>query len=232
MRLPLDLARAERLLGTRGWLAEQPEDLRRRVLASSRLIERRPGESVYSIGDAPDGLYALLSGRMKFVNYLASGREVGTWVTEPIDWFGEVSMFDGLPRRQSTQVLDPSVILHLPMAGFNAIVEAEPRYWRNFGIILSQHLRTALYYLEDVAPEPGHIRIGRLLLMMASGETERMPMPGAVVEISQEDLATSTGMSRQSANKALKRLEQAGLIERRYGAVILVDPAGLANVGR
>jgi CRP-like cAMP-binding protein len=128
--------------------------------------------------------------------------------------------------------LDPSVILHLPIAGFNAIVEAEPRYWRNFGIILSQHLRTALHYLEDVASEPSHIRIGRLLMMMATGESEKEPSPGAVVEISQEDLATTTGMSRQSANKALKRLEDAGLIERRYGAVILADPARLANVGR
>jgi len=230
--LPFDIGRAERLLSQRGWLAEQPADLRRRLLAAARVIERRPGESVYTMGDPADGLYALLSGRMKFVNYLANGREVGTWVTEPVDWFGEVSMFDGLPRRQSTVALDPSVILHLPIAGFNAIVEAEPRYWRNFGIILSQHLRTALHYLEDVASEPSHIRIGRLLLMMATGESEKEPIPGAVVEISQEDLATTTGMSRQSANKALKRLEEAGLIERRYGAVILTHPTGLANVGR
>lgn len=230
--MPFDLARAERLLASRGWLAEQPEDLRRRIVAAGRLIERRPGESVYTIGDAADGLYALLSGRMKFVNYLANGREVGTWVTEPVDWFGEVSVFDGLPRRQTTLALDPSVILHLPMAGFNAIVDAEPRYWRNFGIILSQHLRTALHYLEDIATEPSHIRIGRLLLMMAAGESDRDPLPGAVVEINQEDLAATTGMSRQSANKALKRLEGDGLIERRYGAIILRDPPRLAGLER
>ncbi|MCW0183456.1 MAG: Crp/Fnr family transcriptional regulator [Zavarzinia sp.] len=224
--------RIRRLLSTKGWLADQPEDLRRQVLAGAHLMERQPGEYVYAMGDAPEGIYALASGRLKFVNYLSTGREVGTWITEPVDWFGEVSMFDRLPRLQSTIALDRSIVLHLPAPAFDAILAACPAFWRNFGLILSGHLRTAMRFLEDVAAEASHIRVGRLLVMMASGESDREPTPGMVVEVSQEQLAATTGLSRQSANKALKRLESEGLVERRYGAVILSDPARLAALGR
>ncbi|PWR22892.1 Crp/Fnr family transcriptional regulator [Zavarzinia aquatilis] len=227
-----DPDRARRLLATKGWLADQPEDLRRQILSGAHIMERQPGEYVYAMGDAPTGIYALTSGRLKFVNYLSSGREVGTWITEPVDWFGEVSMFDRLPRLQSTIALDRCVVLHLPAAGFEAIVAACPAYWRNFGLILSGHLRTAMRFLEDVAAEASHIRVGRLLVMMAAGESEREVTAGVVVEVSQDQLASTTGLSRQSANKALKRLEGEGLVERRYGAVILTDPARLAALGR
>lgn len=227
-----DPDRARRLLTTKGWLADQPEDLRRQILSAAHIMERQPGEYVYAMGDAPAGIYALTSGRLKFVNYLSSGREVGTWITEPVDWFGEVSMFDRLPRLQSTIALDRSVILHLPAPAFEAIVAACPAFWRNFGLILSGHLRTAMRFLEDVAAEASHIRVGRLLVMMAAGESEREVTAGVVVEVSQDQLASTTGLSRQSANKALKRLEADGLVERRYGAVILTDPARLAALGR
>lgn len=230
MRLEPD--RARRLLATKGWLADQPEDLCRQVLASSRLMERQAGEYVYAMGDPPDGLYALVSGRMKFVNYLGSGREVGTWITEPVDWFGEVSMFDRQPRLQSTHALDRSTILHLPAPAFEAIVQAQPSYWRNFGLILSSHLRTAMRFMEDMAADASHIRIGRLLVMMAAGESGREVTAGVVVEVSQEQLAATTGLSRQSANKALRRLETDGMVERRYGAVILTAPERLAGLGR
>ncbi len=228
----LDFDRAARLLAARGWLADQPDDLRRQVLAGARLIERLPGEKVYALGDAPDGLYALLSGRLKFVNYQRDGREVGTWITEPVDWFGEVSLFDGKPRLQTVVALDRSAVLFLPAPAFFAIVEAEPRFWRNFALILSSHLRTAMRFLEEMAAETAPVRIARVLIMMAVGESERDPLPGAVVEVSQEQLAATTGISRQSANKALRHLADAGLVERRYGAVILTDPARLADVGR
>lgn len=216
----------------RGWLAEQPEAFRHLVLTGARLIERQPGEYVYAMGDPPDGLYALVAGRLKFVNYLTSGREVGTWLAEPIDWFGEVSMFDGKPRLQSVVAVERARLLHLSSAAFHAIVEAEPRYWRNFALILSNHLRTAMRFLEEVAPAASHIRIARLLMMMAAGESDRDPVAGAVVTVNQDHLAATAGLSRQSVNKALKRLEAAGLIERRYGAVILADPAGLGELGR
>ena len=229
-RLTLD--RAAAVVSARGWLAEQPDELRRLVLGGARLMERLPGEYVYAMGDPPDGLYALVAGRMKFVNYHINGREVGAWITEPVDWFGEVSMFDGLPRLQSVVAVERSTVLHVPAGAFAAIVAAEPHYWRNFALILSNHLRTAMRFLEDMAAAASPIRVARILLMMAMGDKDREPQPGVVVTVNQEHLAATAGLSRQSVNKALKRLETEAMIERRYGAVILLDPARLANLGQ
>jgi DNA-binding Lrp family transcriptional regulator len=45
--------------------------------------------------------------------------------------------------------------------------------------------------------------------------------PSNQVKVSQEVIAHMMGVSRQSANKAMKTLEELGLISRSYGVVVL-----------
>jgi len=47
--------------------------------------------------------------------------------------------------------------------------------------------------------------------------------------VSQEEIAQLAGISRQRANQALQRLEQAGLLRIDYGGITVIDLAGLRN---
>jgi CRP-like cAMP-binding protein len=47
--------------------------------------------------------------------------------------------------------------------------------------------------------------------------------------VSQEEIAQLAGLSRQRANQALQRLEQAGLLRIDYGGITVLDLAGLRN---
>ena len=53
------------------------------------------------------------------------------------------------------------------------------------------------------------------------------PGVGPALPISQEEIAQLAGLSRQRANQALQRLEQAGLLKIDYGGVTVIDVAGL-----
>ena len=48
--------------------------------------------------DLADGFYCVLTGRIRVSNFTVEGKElVLTWI-QPGNWFGEISLIDGLPR--------------------------------------------------------------------------------------------------------------------------------------
>ncbi|MDE1145503.1 MAG: Crp/Fnr family transcriptional regulator [Azospirillaceae bacterium] len=221
----MDKRAAAQVLEGRGWLAEQPADLRAEILARGRLRGYADGQAVYRGGDAPDGLYALVTGRMRLATVQEDGREVVILHAGPGHWFGEVSMVDGLPRSQTAVAKGDSLVLHLPAQAFAAIVEADPRRWANFAGILSRHLRQATHYLGEVLAQPTPRRTARLLALLC--RLEDAGGGPCLLPLSQEDLAGMLGLSRQTTNRALARLEKAGLLRRGYGGITVLEPASL-----
>jgi CRP-like cAMP-binding protein len=222
----MDKRAAALVLERRGWLAEQPAALRAEILARGRLRSYADGQAVYRGGDAPDGLYALVTGRMRLATVQEDGREVVILHAGPGHWFGEVSMVDGLPRGQTAVAKGESLVLHLSAQTFAQIVEVDPRRWANFAGILSRHLRQATHYLGEVLALPTPQRTARLLALLC--RLEEMPENAPVLlPLSQEDLAGMLGLSRQTANRALGRLERAGLVRRGYGGVEVLDATAL-----
>lgn len=52
------------------------------------------------------------------------------------------------------------------------------------------------------------------------------------LHLSQETLADTVGVSRQSLNRALKALELKGVVSVGYGAVTVLDPKALKALAR
>ncbi|MEA1674193.1 Crp/Fnr family transcriptional regulator [Nitrospirillum sp. BR 11163] len=116
-------------------------------------------------------------------------------------------------------------MLHLTAQAFAQIVGADPRRWANFAGILSRHLRQATHYLGEVLALPTPQRTARLLALLCRlEEAGSGPM---LLPLSQEDLAGMLGLSRQTANRALGRLERAGLVRRGYGGIEVRDAGRL-----
>jgi CRP/FNR family cyclic AMP-dependent transcriptional regulator len=67
-------------------------------------------------------------------------------------------------------------------------------------------------------------RVATWLSGQAAEPGTRVPLPGA-----QEGLAERLGASRVSVNRALRVLARAGLLRIEPGAVVVLDPEGLAG---
>src|SRR5688572_23241861 len=86
------------LLRTGIWFSGLPERLADALLAAGTLRDLTPGERLFSRGDAPDGLYAIVDGAIRVSGVSESGKEAVLTLLESPQWFGEVSVFDGQPR--------------------------------------------------------------------------------------------------------------------------------------
>ncbi|QWP78934.1 Crp/Fnr family transcriptional regulator [Lysobacter sp. K5869] len=210
------------------WLRDLSPEVVAHLQAMSVRRRLRDGELLYARGDAAEGLYGVVSGRIRLSVPTASGREMLIVQFEPGSWFGEVSMFDGQPRPQDARAAGDSDILLLPRARFLALLEQHPELYRGFTRLLCRKLRTALEYVEDALTLPLAARLGKRLLELARvygverehGRLIDLPLP-------QDDLANMLGATRQSVSKQLKAWEQRGWIALRYRHVVVRDEGAL-----
>lgn len=213
------------------WLRDLSPELVAHLQAMSLRRRLRDGELLYARGDAAEGLYGVVRGRIRLSVPTPNGREVLFVLFEPGSWFGEVSMFDGEPRPQDARAIGDSEILLLPRLRFLALLDEHPDLYRGFTRLLCRKLRTVLDYVEDALTLPLAARLGKRLLQLAQvyGVDEA---DGRLIDLAlpQDDLASMLGATRQSVSKELKAWEQQGWIGLRYRHVVLRDEAALARM--
>lgn len=220
-----------KLLQQNRWFNELPDYCLDEMLALARLRQLDDGECVYAKDDAPDGLYGVISGAARISNIGPDGREAVLAVLSPGSWFGEISLFDGLPRSHDTHASGATELLLIPRQGFQQMLERHAELYPLFMRLLCRRIRISFAMLEDSALLPLASRLAKRLLMHAHnyGQTEEEDGHSSV-QLSQESLGLMLNSSRQSINRLLKRLEQAGWLQIRYGQLVILDETALTRL--
>lgn len=216
------------LLNRGHWFAGLPAPLRQALLQLAQVQRLDAGQRLFRRGDKPGGLYAVVEGAVRIGAVDAHGKEALLTLVEPPSWFGEISLFDGLPRTHDAFAESPSTLLLVPQAGLLALLDAQPHYWRDVALLMSQKLRLAFVALEDMSLLPAAPRLARRLLLMADnygeGEARR------VLQLAQEQLALMLALSRQTTNQILKDLQAQGIVRLSYAEIEILDRERLRRV--
>lgn len=218
------------LLRSGRWFRSVPGDLQDALLGAGVLRALAPGELLFSRGDPPDGLYAVVDGAMRVSGFAGTGKEALLSLLEPPTWFGEVSVFDGLPRTHDALAEKATTLIHVAPTWLGPLLAAEPRLWRELGRLLANKTRLAFLMIEDVALAPASVRLARRLILMTEGYGEWYDRTRRVLSVRQEQLALMLNVSRQTANQLLKELEGKGLVKLAYGEIEILDLDGLRAI--
>ncbi len=114
------------------FLASLPPALEALVV---RLFQSRSfefGETVFSAGDQPDGMYLVVQGTVRvLVDH--EGEEVTLARLGPGEWFGETSLLDGSTRSATVRASQPARTLWLDRLVFDSLLELHPEVRSAFG---------------------------------------------------------------------------------------------------
>jgi CRP-like cAMP-binding protein len=122
------------------------------------------------------------------------------------------------------------VLLHLPIAEFEAIAAEDPQAWRWLAVLPIQQTVLATGVAEDLMIRDPRRRLLATLLRLAA---LRGPFAGTEpqdVMVSQEDLASIVNLSRTAVGLMLRALEAEGLVGRRYSRIRIADPAAASRL--
>lgn len=217
------------LLRSGRWFGALDDALQRALVDAARPLTLGDGALLFARGDPADGLYAVLDGALRIQGSSANGKEALLIRLEPPNWFGEIAVFDGLPRTHDARADGETALLHVPAAPLRALLDAEPRRWHALGLLVAAKLRLALTTLEEAALFPASVRLAKRLALMA--DAYGAASPRRVVRAKQDELAAMLALSRQTVNQLLKDLELAGVVRVRWGEIEIVDAEALARRG-
>ena len=184
-------------------------------------------------GGEADGLCCVTAGALQIGAIDDRGQAAVLAYLEPYQWFGEISLIDGLPRTHDAVADGDTEVLVVPRADLLALLQAHPGLWRELARLACRKLRVTFSVLEELAQLPLEARVLRRLRLLAEGYGSR-DVPRQRIRLGQEALARMLGVSRQSVNKALKSLDSQGLLQLHYSELELLAPqrgGGASTVG-
>lgn len=188
-----------------------------------RHVER--GQHVLHKGSIGDHLLFLLSGRLQAVDMTEDGREIGLSFLTAGDYFGELSIIDGLPRSASVVACEPSLIALLPRTQALALIYNTPLVAERVLKRMAMSIRSASSYRTILGIPNAFQRVFALLNQFAK------IAPGGLVVIekmpTQQEIAIMVNTSRETVSRAIHILIQKGIVEKDMRRLIVRQPEAL-----
>jgi CRP-like cAMP-binding protein len=186
--------------------------------------------------DSPgETMYIIESGRVRIFALSESGQEICVNVYGPGDVFGEMAVLDGLPRSAGAVAVEDTVVLTLHRYDVMQTIDRCPAMAWSIIQVLSARLRYTTDYAEDLAFLDVTGRVAARLLELADRYGVQRGLYDAVqigLEMTQGELASWVGSSRESVNKVLRRMQDKGLIEMDGQRITILDRRGLKRLVR
>ncbi|WJG08296.1 Crp/Fnr family transcriptional regulator [Aliiglaciecola sp. LCG003] len=227
----MDRQQLETLFKRNNWFSQLPETVINSLVGMSRLRMLPKGQQLHAKGDVADGLYCVLDGKIRVSNVNSHGKEmVLTWLDDG-NWFGEISLFDGLPRTHDAHAEQATTLLMLPNQTFQKLLLSQPSLYPHFVRLLCQRIRATFSLLDETGGLSLQGQLAKRLLLLAGGLTNsEQAIQGATISISQESLAHMINSSRQTVNKILNQLKSQQVISSAYGKIKILDSAELIQL--
>lgn len=207
------------------WYGEVSAEERARI-ASEIVVKHLPGGAYlcHEHGD-PGYWYGVVDGLLKVCTTGPDGNAVTFLGVPSGGWFGEGTILKRQPRKYDVVALRDSTVACMRAETFFRLYE-QTLAFNHFVIAqLNERLEQFISLYAAQRTQTVDEQVAHSLVWLFN---DRL-YPGAErhLKISQEEIANLAGVSRPRCNRALKRLKDAGLIHIGYGAITIVDLAGL-----
>jgi len=195
-------------------LFQHLSDEDRVLLAGSiKLQSLKKGEILFNKGGAGDALYIIKKGKIKIFLSSHAGDEVLLAIFSEADFFGEMALLDGMPRSADAIAIEPTELLLLNRNDFISFLNHNSNAVQAVLQSLSQRLRRTDDILEDTCFLQISERFAKKLVELAMQHGRR---EGDVIfidlSLTQKDMASMVGATRESINKELRTLREKGLV--------------------
>ena len=180
--------------------------------------------------DGGNELYFVVQGHVRVLIQAVSGKESILRDIRDGEYFGELAAVDGLPRSAAIVAVTDSVIAKMPAGVFRDAVHHHPAVCDQLLMLLAAQIRMLANRVNEYGTLDVRRRIYAELLRLSrpakKGTAESVISPPPT----HAELAARVSSHREAVTRELKKLETAGILQRRRGAIVIAEPAQLARL--
>ncbi len=190
-----------------------------------REVRYEKGVNFLSEGSRSDFLFFIISGLVKVYKTSSNGKEQMLHIAPPGDSLNDVSLFDGEPNAANMVTLTPVVLYAIKRDDIFRILREDPAIMMNVIKALAARIRRDSKLLEAISSSQVLGRLAKLFLGRYGGEELT-----AGLNLTQKDMASLVGSSREMVNRSLKVIEDMGGIRLSRRKVFVLDKDILHNI--
>jgi CRP/FNR family cyclic AMP-dependent transcriptional regulator len=196
------------------WFSRLSAPLRADILARARVRRLADGASLSSRGTPAEEWCGVARGAVRVSSVSLAGKLVTLTYAEPGTWFGDIALFDGLPRTHDADVHGQTTLLSV---GQGRLQGPAGRPCRALRRLAAPELPPPAPDVRSLrgpqyTPAAGPAGPAQLLLLAKSYGVVQGDELRIGLQLAQEDLAQLLGASRQRVNQELKALEREGAV--------------------
>lgn len=183
------------------------------------------GEIIFLEGEQATGLSFLQFGWVKIVKSSPTGREQVLRFMEPGDTFNEIVVFANQPNPATAIALEPAGVWLLPRQTLLRALRENPDFAQHATAKMAERVLHLVTLVADLSLRPVTGRLARLLVEDAVDGVLLRPR-----WFTQTELAARLGTVPDVVQRALRQLENDGLIQVERQQIRLLDAAALAEI--
>lgn len=200
-----------------------------RIRDASHKKHYQAGAMIFHEGYPCAGFHVVLDGLVRIYRIAPEGRLHTLSLLRPISPFNEVSAVDGAPNPFNATAVTDVALMVISRDTLLQLMSDEPVLLENYVQALAHMNREYIERLEDMTFRTIPSRLAKLFLHETTYAETIAENPS---RLTQEEIASILGTSREVVGRALRNLLNAGLLRKDGRNLYILDRPGLEFLAR
>ncbi len=184
----------------------------------------KKGQTIFSEGKKPQGVYCLREGRVKTFKHLNDGREQITRIVFPSEFVGLKAILSGNLYSVSASALEDSVVCFIKQTDFFQLMLKYPDCTKSLIVILSKLLEEAESRMVSLSHKPVRQRLAETLLFLNRSFDSTAPACSLpYINLTRSDLANIIGTAPETVIRLLSEFKETNIIQTKGRKIFLTD---------
>jgi CRP-like cAMP-binding protein len=211
------------------WFGGLPRGLQDAILERATVRDFHRGSMILLQEALPEALFAVLEGQVAIERWATPDDHVLIDIASSGTWFGELAVLLNGTAAESRNCVQAVArtqtrVLALRLASYHELIATNPDHYRWFAQLALQRYDMCLRSETESRVLTADELLTARLADLADMRLHDHPCEQSVVlELTQADVAAFTGLSRQTVNLELRRLEERGLVELAFRRIKIAD---------
>jgi CRP-like cAMP-binding protein/CheY-like chemotaxis protein len=198
-----------------------------KYISERKVRQIKKKQVIYYEGDTANGLYLLISGKVKTFKVAQDGRELLTGLYGPEEYFGTAALLASENYMETAEAVENTALCLIPKDLMEQLLNKYPDVSASFIKLLANNVLQNEQQLLELAYHSVRKRMAEVILRLKGTETGDNQQ---VLTVSRDNLASMAGIATETVSRILSDFKDEGLIERTGGKILVLDQLRLKNM--
>ncbi|BBP45094.1 CarD family transcriptional regulator [Thiosulfatimonas sediminis] len=194
-----------------------------------KVFEFAKGLTIVKQNSLTQGIFIIYKGRLKIHSLDYEHKETAFIFLNPGDFFGELSVIDGIPSSVNVETVEPSILLMIPTAVAKHLLTTHTGFNQSVLQKLANSLRQSNQKIQMLSAKS----FGRVIYFLSTHGNSNLQGEVHGKMLTHDEIACMVNLSRETVSRSISQLQKQGYLSFYYQGnqkMFCVKPMAMENL--